>query len=269
MERIDGPCIGCCTEIQQLEQVCKAGYDFINLSGAWLASLGEQEFQQILGQSSAWPIPCRGLNSAIAPQVKICGPGFDPAQAAVYAERLCRRASAIGVEIIGVGSPKARGIYGNADFEREWEDTRRFLCILSDAAAEYGMQICWEPLNALETPFGIHWRESWTQVRILREAGYSNLWMLLDLYHLALQPYHMEEVLESAPWIKHIHIACPDEEKGRRYPQIEDLPQLRRILGQLRGAGWDSDLSTEVFTGDLFQAGQLLVEGLCPNFNSL
>ena len=75
--------------------------------------------------------------------------------------------------------------------------------------------------------------------------------------------------MESAPWIKHIHIACPDEEKGRRYPQIEDLPQLRRILGQLRGAGWDSDLSTEVFAGDLFQAGQLLVEGLCPNFNPL
>ena len=250
--------IGCCTALEQLPLVCEGGYDFFTLSGSWLTSLSEEAFARLLEQKSGWTIPCRGINSAVTPEVKICGPQFDPGRAAAYAELLCRRAAALGVEMIGVGSPNSRGTYGGEDFRREWQDTGAFLRILCPAARPAGIQIGWEPLNALETPFGIHWDESWREIQALREQGADNLLMLLDLYHLVLQPYAWENVVETAPWICHVHVACPDGDKGRRYPAAEDLPVLRRWLEQLSAAGWHSDISTEVFTGDPRAAGALL-----------
>lgn len=254
--------IGCCTTLEQLPRVFAAGYDFFVLAGNWLTSLSEEEFARVLEQKEQWPIPCRGINSAIAASVKICGPGFDPKQAQKYASLLCRRAAAIGVELIGIGSPNARGVYGSGSFLREWEETRRFLRIFASTAAGFGMTVDWEPLNIRETSFGVDWTESWDQVRTLREEGIENLGILLDLYHMALQPYPLEDVLPAAPWINHIHIACPDHQAGRRYPNEADLASICGTLRQLAAAGWHSDLSTEVFSGDPYEAGRLLKQGL-------
>ena len=262
MERENRMAIGCCITAEQVPLAEQAGFDFFALPGGWLAALPEDEFAALHQQRSAWKIPCLGLNAAIGTGTRICGPGYDREKARDYSRILCRRASELGVKMIGVGSPNARGSYGAGDFSQEWRDTCQFLQILAGEARPLGIQVAWEPLNEGETPFGYDWAESWSHVQALREKGLDNLWMILDVYHLLLQDFPWSDVLESAPYICQVHLAWPDGKKQRRYPQTEDMPPLRERLAQLRRAGWRSDVSTEVFEGDLAAAGRLLQKEL-------
>ena len=250
--------LGCCITAEQVKAAERSGFAFFALPGGWLASLPEEEFLALQASRGDWKIPCLGINAAIAPTTRICGPGFDLEKAQAYGQVLCRRAADLGVRMIGVGSPAARGSYQTGDFQREWQETCQFLRTLAATARPLGIQVAWEPLNDGETPFGYDWADSWRQVRALREEGVGNLWMILHVYHLLLQGFPWADVLESAPWICQVHLAWPDAQRQRRYPTAEDMPPLLERLEQLRRAGWRSDLSTEVTGEGLEAAGQLL-----------
>lgn len=53
---------GCCAPIRLYDEVVKAGYDYIDVNGADLYELSDEEFEEVQKKVSCGDIPCLALS---------------------------------------------------------------------------------------------------------------------------------------------------------------------------------------------------------------
>lgn len=244
---------GCCCGIDSCESVRRAGFDFIELPGNVLARISEEELGCWLGILEATRVPCRGLNAAIAPEVSICGEGFDAAAARDYLRRLCERARRVGAKVIGIGSPKSRKYTHGFGLKRAWEQAETFLRIAVECAAPQGITILWEPLNAEETEFGIDALESAEHIARLRREGVENIGLVGDFYHMLRRGDSPEAMQAMLPLLGHLHLASA-RDGARGYVSESDRQDVCALLKVCVESGVQT-LSAETFSGDIEKDG--------------
>ena len=238
--------IGCCVPFAQYTLVKRSGYDFIELPGNALMALSLADQDALVQTVKNGSLPCCGFNAALPASVKICGPDFDKDKLRAYAQGLCALGHRLSIRNIGIGSPSSRAMPPNFDRARAWEQTRVCLEIFSAAAQAYGQTVSWEPLNELETDFGIDYAES---AQMIEELSLPNVGLVCDLYHLGYRREDPHVVERYAHLVRHLHIA--QYEKGKRmYPSTPYIDQYLSYLRPVCKAGFDGVISTEAFDGD-------------------
>ena len=69
--------IACCAGINDYKNVCKLGFDYIELAGREIASLSEPQFMELLDNMNNSLINCIGFNSLLPADIIISGNAYN------------------------------------------------------------------------------------------------------------------------------------------------------------------------------------------------
>ncbi len=237
---------GCCTTMEYYDLLDKLGYDYIEIQGAKVAQMPEEELEETARRLKEGRVKCCGFNVAIPADLAIIGPNYSQERTQAYAKELCRRGSLLGIQNIGIGSPNSRKLPEGYDKELAWKQAGEFVTTFAKEAQPYGINILWEALNHLECNFSLSIPEA---VEFVKGLDLPNVFMVGDLYHMALEQEGAKELLEALPLLRHVHLAQRDKDGNRGYPDMAHLEEYRQVLQPVLDAGYDLTLSAEAFYG--------------------
>ena len=217
-----------------------AGFDYVELSGKAVTAMPEDAFASLVQTLAHAGIPCLGLNACCPAEVTIAGPGFDPQAVDRYARALARRAEALGVRVIGVGSPLSRRLPPGYPTGRARAEATAFLRILRDRTAGAGVTVCVEALADCYCNF----------VNTLPEAAelaaLAGCRVVLDYYNMERMGEADTDVRPYLPLIAHAHISDDDGSPRLRAPLKAEKAEVHRArIRRLREAGYDRTMTLE------------------------
>lgn len=233
---------GCCAPIGLYDKVAAAGYDYIDVNGADLYELSEEDFEEAVKRVAQGDIPCLAVSGYAKTEPKMAGDGFDEDEVRKYAKKLMLRAARLGVKTIGIGSPGIRKLPDDYDRDKAWEQGKRFLEITADVAGEYGMTVLLESLhdrlcNFVNTPD--------EALAMVGEINRPDVKMVLDFYNI--KPM-VKDILDIDKYMKqtiHTHTSGMGENYSRPQMTEKDYDELKAIFIKLRQLGYDAAISNE------------------------
>ena len=243
----------CCAEADDIELLAKLGYDAIELRGAYLVALSEEDFAALKDRLAAAALPVIGLNASVPAEIAICGDTFNENEVLSYARCVCERLSALGGLNVGIGSPASRTLPKEGE-ETAWAQIERFMTILAETADEYGLTVTWETLAREAAPIGTDFAKDCALVHKLRSAGCDNVGTTVDLFHLLVNGTTPDEIAAEAAIAFHIHIAEPPYE-NRAFPTEAWADTYRSCLAPLLASAPAGAISVEASRGTVAEDG--------------
>ncbi len=250
---------GCCIPTKDYETAAAAGFDFVELPGTELADMEESAFARLCDVIASGPIPCLALNCYCDARLPIVGSVPQDRDIQCYAHQVFRRASRLGIQMAGIGSPGARRL--PPDFDRSLVDAqgRHFLLLTAQIAAEYGIRLNFEQMHRFSCQYGVTTPEA---ARIVRSVGRPELGLVADFYHRGVMGEPPDAFPGYADLIRHTHISTCGPHYERGYPGMEDLPQYTKILQGLQSIGYCGAMSIEAPAEELASKGRAALDML-------
>lgn len=232
--------IGITATLDELAAVAATGFDYVEMSGKAIVAMSEKAFLSLQNALSKNSLHCLGLNACCPAEVTIAGPGFDLQVTRRHAERLARRAEALGVCVISVGSPLSRRIPDGYPVDRAIQEASDFLRILRDVMAPTGITVCVEALASCYCNF----------INTLQEAAMlarlTNCKIVLDYYNMELMGEADSDLRSYLPLVAHVHISDDDGSPQLRSPLKPEKAAIhRQHIRWLKEAGYDQRITLE------------------------
>ncbi len=239
---------GVCTDPKNAPALAQAGFDFIELHTQNHLKTQEDEsvFAPELERIRASALPCEAANCFVPGSLKITGPEVDMDTLAAYVDVACRRANRAGIQTIVFGSGGARRIPEGFDRDAAWKQLLEFGKMLGPVAFKYGVMIVVEPLNRRECNVFNTVGES---AEYVRQVDHPHVRLLVDAYHWALDDNSDDDLVASAPLIRHAHIAT----YRSRFAPGREACDWAKFFDALKRGGYDGRLSIEGKWGDMEQ----------------
>lgn len=231
---------GICTSLENVNRLAGVGYDYIELGvgPALMPEADETEFQKIREQVVKASLKPEAYAGFIPRDLRVVGDTVDFSRLSRYVETACRRANEIGGEIIVYGSSGSRSIEKGYSRERALSQIAEFLDMAADHAESHNMTIviepiCWREGNILRTVAD--------GVAMAKRVNRKGIKVLADLYHIWQEEEPMQNTIDAAEWLAHVHIAEPVK---RSYPGNDDF-DFTDFFSALEKAGYDGRVSCE------------------------
>ena len=234
--------IGCCTTMENYEDLCKIVYDYIELSAYDVFNMTNEDFDTTLSKIKEYGIPCLGFNAYCRSNLPMVGPGFDENRVKYYAEKVCDRGASLGIDFIGIGSPLARIVPEGWDINKADMQMERFLRITAEVARQYGHTILFEALNSNICNYITSTKEA---LEIVEKLNIPNLKMVLDFYHMGIMGESIDDIGYVMHKVKHLHISHIGTGSTRGYLNEDDLQYVCRVIDTVRFHGYDNTISIE------------------------
>lgn len=236
--------LGLCTGVKNIESAIELGYDYVVLSGTEISAMSEAEFAGLEEKIITCEIPVFAFNGLCPPTVDIAGPDYSYEISKVYAEKLIKRGSRLGIRNIGIGSPKSRIIPAGYSRKDAWNNARCFISTVADEAESCGMLAAVEELtykycnciNTLE------------ESRLMMEAvNKDNVGIIIDFFHMEADGYPAEAAADYIKYAYDIHISGIDKDRvpGRPFVGMNDLAKLQTIARLLAAHGYNKTVTLE------------------------
>ena len=233
--------IGCCTGIENYEELCELGYDFIELAGVRVIKMSETELEEAKKLIAKNKIPCAGFNAYCDAALPMAGPQFDIQAARDYAAEICRRGKMLGIRTVGLGSPLARCLPKDFDYLAAVEQIKEFARVSVEEGAKQGIIFLLEALSPHICNLVTRTREA---LAIVRELDMPSLRIVLDFHHLTQAGEDLSDIAYVMPYVKHLHIDYTQED-GRHHLKKEGIPFFSRCIDAVRACGYNDTLSVE------------------------
>ena len=233
--------IGCCTGIENYQELCELGYDFIELTGIQVMKMSETELEDAKKLITRNNIPCNGFNSYCGAGLSMAGPLFDLQAAGNYAAEICRRGKILGIRVIGLGAPLARQIPKDFDRLLAARQIKEFVRITAEEGAKHNIVFLFEALNSHVCDLVTNTREA---LEIVQELNMPNLRIVLDFHHITRSNEDVSDIAYVMPYVKHLHIDHT-QEGDRLHLKEEGRPFYKRCIAAARACGYDATLSIE------------------------
>ena len=233
--------IGCCTGMENYEELCELGYDFIELAGFQVMKMSEAELQDAKKSIAKNKVPCNGFNAYCGAGLFMAGPQFDLQAARDYAAEICRRGAILGIRVIGLGAPPSRRIPGDFDRTTAISQMKEFVRATAEEGTKHGITFLLEALNHNICDLVTQTREA---MEIVKELDMPSLRMVLDFHHLTQSGEDVSDIAYVMPYVKHLHIDHTMED-GRYHLKEEGLPFYSRCIAAARACGYNETLSIE------------------------
>ena len=231
---------GICTGLENVNRLVEAGYDYIEpgVRSALIPESDEAEFQKIREQVSKSPLKPEAYAGFIPANLRVVGDTVDFPRLSRYVETACRRANEIGGEVIVYGSSGSRNIEEGYSEELALAQIAEFLDMAADHAEAYNITIVIEPICLRE---GNILRTVADGVAMAKRVNRSGIKALADLYHVWQEEEPMQNIIDAAEWLAHVHIAEPVK---RSYPGNDDF-DFTDFFAALQKAGYNGRVSCE------------------------
>ncbi len=230
---------GVVAPLSEAAELKEIGYDFIECTVNEVAQPGADDatWRAAAEKAKASPLPIRSLVCLLPGDERLTGPNPTHDHALAWAETACRRADALGIPYVVLGSGGARRVPEGFD---PAEGRRQFAAFAKKLAARIaGLKttVVVEPLNSAET--NLMNRES-EGVALVDEVASPRVRLLADFYHMVREGEGASSVWIAGGRIRHVHVADP----ARRGPPA-DAAALGPYFRALREAGYAGGVSCE------------------------
>ena len=234
--------IGCCAPIEKYQAVSDAGFDFAELLGYLLSDYDFTLFKRFVQITNMVCLPVIRISSYCSGQPKIVGDGFDPKAIRTYARGMAIKAEMLGVEYLGIGSPKARILPEGYDASLADEQCLEFLDITCAEARECGVGVL---LEAVHPGYCNYLNDTAKAVELIERAGKDNLHLVLDLYNMKRNGESWDDIKKYVPYIRHMHISTDLGGTSRGVYLPADEAELRETVRAIKASGYKGTVSME------------------------
>ncbi len=236
--------VGVCIDQDKLEAAQAAGFDYVELGVAKIASLTEEDFQRLVLRVRQLRIRVPAANTFIPGNLKVVGPAIDQDRQVDYVGKALARMKQLGVSVVVFGSGGARRVPEGFPHDEALRQFADFCRRIAPIARDSGITIAVEPLRRQETNLINSAREG---LEVVKSVDLPQIKLLVDYYHLAEEGESPDILLEAGSSIIHTHIANP---KGRVYPLSADESAYAPFFKNLCGIGYSGRISIEASTPD-------------------
>ncbi len=227
--------LGICSSPNRAEKLKKAGFEFIEsgVGGLLKPETPDSDFAPQIEKLKACALPIRSCNGFIPGKFRLTGPDTTHDEALEYAFTACRRAEAIGIPYIVLGSGTARKIPDGFDAEKAKLQFFAFCQKLGKRIKDFKLTIVLEPLNKSETNLLNSVTEG---IAYVDAIGHPRIQLLADFYHMLREDEGPDAIRKAGGRIFHCHIA---ELEGRKAPGTkgEDLSGYFKALTDINYTG--------------------------------
>ncbi len=236
-----------------LNLMAEAGADYVEWGvGATMKS--EADWEKLRVAVAQAPLQPEAFNSFIPQTHRLTGPDVDLQGALDYATEAMRRCSALGAQIIVLGSGGARKLPDGWAPTRGLDQFTTFCRELGPRAAEHHVTVAIEPLNSREDNLI---NSVAAGAAIVDAVAHPNIQLLADFYHMFQDDEAIDDVAKVGERLKHAHLA----DLGRVAPGCAPNGEadFAGFFRALDAANYDARCSFEGQTDDLAaQAAPLL-----------
>lgn len=234
--------IGCCGNTESYSQIANMGYDYIELSARQIMTLSETEFQDFLQKYRKTGFPCRCFNDFCSINLPIIGPNCNLSAIKQYADCLCLRGHALGIQSIGIGAPAARVLPGSYPAERADQEMESFLRCVAGAASKYGIMIL---VEAVHKYLCNYMNQTEDALAMVKRVNLPNVAMVLDYYHAFVMGEDIHQFSDVMPYVRHLHISTDLQGHYRGFLTAEDTVKLTQLLREAVANGYQGAISVE------------------------
>lgn len=228
--------------MEHFDSIRNAGFDYAELDIPELEALSEKDFDEFKEkvETLGFPVP---VGSRILPMEGnwFFTEQFNLLEYRDYLKHACKRAGQLGMGKIILGNGKARKLLDETSIKKEYRFID-FLRMLADIAGENDLEVILEPLGPKYSNYINTLPEA---VRIIREAGMSNIFTMADLRHMYWAEEPFEDIVIYAEYVHHIHVDYPKSYPERRFPDAHDDYDYAKFLEALDKAEYRGTLTIE------------------------
>lgn len=236
--------IGCCATMDDYTRIREIGYDYIELSGREICQMDQESFEKVKNTIIKGGLLCLALNAYCPPSIIMAGDGYNLKKIKKYAQLCSKRASELGVNKVGIGSPNSRHLPKGYDRKRALNQIADFFRVTALEFEKYGITICIEALGPCYCNF----------INTVNEAKELCDYINLDHVKLVIDFYNMEHNKEAdmplenlMNVIEHVHISDDDGNPFRRYFMKREKFELhKKRLKSLKDNGYKEMISVEI-----------------------
>ncbi len=232
--------LGACSPLNNAEAIKAAGGEYVEESvrGFLKPSQPDTEWQKILAEAKACPLPILACNNFIPGSLKSTGEGANHEGILQYVETAFKRAQQVGIKVIVFGSSGSRRLEGDFPKEQASEQFVALLKKMGPLAQLYGVTIVVEPLRRQECNFINTVVEG---AAIVEKVNHPHIRLLFDIYHMLQNGEDPNDLKKIGPLLAHGHIA---EKEKRSAPGVMG-DDFRPFFAALKATGYSGRISIE------------------------
>jgi sugar phosphate isomerase/epimerase len=225
------------------EAVSQTGFDFAEFPCKIICQMEEITFTTLCKHIEKIGFPVLGMNMYCPPDVIIAGPGYDCGIAARYARIAAARGNALGVRVIGIGSPRSRIIPEGFDLKLAKTQLVEFLRITAGEFSVYGITVAFEALAPCFCNFINTLPEA---QRVVAGAGINGLEIVADFYNMEHSGEADMDITPFIDLIGHFHISDDDGAPTKRsYLKPEKYSLHKSRIRRIKESGYNGALTLE------------------------
>jgi len=238
--------------MKDYEEVYRAGYAAITLSGRELHSLSQDAFDHILVPlAGRIPLGRISVNAFSGSDLILAGPGSDQDEVRAYSSTVLRRAQRLGIRYIGIGSPASRMRPEGVSVERMNEDMLATLTTISSLAKETDTVIL---LEALCESSCNYLNRTADAAALVERLDSPRAGLVYDIYHSFMAGEAPDVIDRYGSLILVAHLS--GHTGGRRdFLHACDIADYQAYFTHLTGIGYDGEMSVEASVGTVRDEG--------------
>ena len=223
----------------------EAGADYVEWGvGATMQSEGD--FERLRAAVAGAPLKPEAFNCFIPATHRLTGPDVDLQGALDYASEAMRRCSALGAEVIVLGSGGARKLQDGWEPTRGLDQFETFCRELGPRAAQHHITIAIEPLNKSEDNLI---NSVAAGAAIVDAVDHPNIRLLADFYHMTHDGEAVADAAKVGSRLVHTHVA--DLERAAPGFAPEGEADFVGFFRAVNAANYDARCSFEGIITDL------------------
>lgn len=243
--------IGFCAKIDRINEVARAGFDYLEPPVSAAAAWTEEEFAAQLSLIENAAIPAPAFNVLFSKDLQLLSKETRDEQIAEYLHLALSRVQKLGGKVVVFGSGKSRMRPEDMPYEEAYRRLVEVTRLIGGVAAQYGITIVIEPLNRAETNMINSVAEG---ACLEASVNHPAVKLLADYYHIAVE-HQPPEDLARLGGIAHCHVAT---EIGRRTPQ-EAEAGFSSLFAAMKQTGYTGLISVEGKADDLSAEGPVSI----------
>ncbi len=225
---------GICTQPEQLPQVARAGYDYIELDLNRVLAMGEDAYRAMTAQMQRFDLYAEVVHAPLPEGSAIVGDGVSAQRLHDELSRSFQLARILGAELVVFDCAASRSLPWGFDPAMAWRQLGNLIRMMQSHAADSGLRVALLPLR----------RSSAELMNYVTEATLISAMLRLDRVGVAASRYNMAMEAESLPQLRrtgsllwHMRVS---NVLGNRLPRTgdgEDYAALFATLGEMDYGG--------------------------------
>ncbi len=222
------------------DAILDAGYDYFETQLSNLLKLTQEQTDWFYGRLKDAGVPML-VNLLLFPNdVALVGPEMDLKVLTEHAKRVLPMAKEHGSELVVFGNGGTRRVREGLTHEGVLAQMEQILAAVEPIARANDIVVALEPLCTRETNMINTFAQG---ANLTGKIGSPYIKNVCDWYHVAADQADIQELIDNASELGHLHIANPN---GRIVPQPSDDPAIYApFVRAVRAIGYDKKCSVE------------------------